>query len=446
MRAILTLFVLAVATVQQVAAQPAATSLCPDTPPVYDCTDDACVMTVQFVTDATCRYRIDDRFIAATNWPVGKGRRDRSPRETARRITEKTSLRVKVTHANHLKFAVKLDTVETVLDSYVYLERLWKQAVGLRAPGSVDPTVGVAPQRSLHQEQRFIDAVKAWRGALRDVDARVTERLARYRAFVLTPADLLQLPGDITATNADLELVAGLRERVTTEIWRSENYAVFDGTNAVHRDVQGRLDSFVTLAGYSVNGVTRPVKFGAAGRIVTTTISGTDRASGAGATELIVIEFLVHSTLPLTFHAGAVYRSGEEPRFEPAATAAAGSGSVDLFKKLNSAKPPADLTAFMSYDFSSRERVGTYWRAIPSLTLGTGLTDVGERLYLGASWRFGRAILTAGAVSLDVSEAEPVAKDVLGAVGQLTGAQELFSQVATRRRFRPFVGVSFAPF
>jgi hypothetical protein len=273
MRAILTLFVLAVATVQQVAAQPAATSLCPDTPPVYDCTDDACVMTVQFVTDATCRYRIDDRFIAATNWPVGKGRRDRSPRETARRITEKTSLRVKVTHANHLKFAVKLDTVETVLDSYVYLERLWKQAVGLRALCSVDPTVGVAPQRSLDQEQRFIDAVKAWRGALRDVDARVTERLARYRAFVLTPADLLQLPGDITRPMRTSSWLPGY-VNVSRLKSGGRNYAVFDGTMPAPR-CPGPSRLIRDVDGYSVNGVTRPVKFGAAGRIVTTTISGT---------------------------------------------------------------------------------------------------------------------------------------------------------------------------
>lgn len=445
MRAPLTLFVLAIATVQQVAAQSAATNPCTAAPPAYECTDDACLMTVRFVEAATCRHRIDDRFIAATNWPPGTGRTARAPRNTARRITEKTSLRVRVTHANHLKFAVKLDTVETVLDSYVYLERLWKQVVGLSAAETA-PAIAEAPARASDQEQRFIDAVKAWRGALRDADARVTQRLAPYRTFVLTPDDLIRLPKDITATSTDLALIAGRRERVTTEIWRSENYAVFDGTNAVHRDVEGRLDSFVTLAGYSINGVSRPVKFGAAGRIVTTTVSGTDRGSGTVATETIVIEFLVHSTLPVTFHAGAVYRHREEPRFEPAATAAAASGSVDLFKKLNSSKPPADLTAFMSYDFSPRERVGRFWRAIPSLTLGTGLTNVGERLYVGASWRFGRVILTGGAVSLDVSDGEPAPKDLLGAVGQLTGAQDLFSQVATRRRFRPFVGVSFAPF
>ena len=79
------------------------------------------------------------------------------------------------------------------------------------------------------------------------------------------------------------------------------------------------------------------------------TITATQKPTGKEQTQIIGVEFLVHSTLPVTFHAGYTVRALKELSFESVGSAIQTAGGADLFAKVQDSEANGTFTAFMSY-------------------------------------------------------------------------------------------------
>jgi hypothetical protein len=77
-------------------------------------------------------------------------------------------------------------------------------------------------------------------------------------------------------------------------------------------------------------------------------------------------------------------------------------------------------------------------------TIATDFSEPGNRMYLGVSVRFLRKVLvTGGAASASVTEGRnPVTEQL----AELTDTRQLYGSLATRRQWKPFLGISFTVF
>ena len=117
------------------AAEPRDAISCANRPVTLTCAGNACQLVLPIIGAPGCKLRIDDPWLRK----VGQGR-----------ITEETSLRILVKDVNFLKYGLKFEQKEKVVESYVTLEKLWQQALSLMPEAR-------AASRSLPS---FPDAVK----------------------------------------------------------------------------------------------------------------------------------------------------------------------------------------------------------------------------------------------------------------------------------------------
>jgi hypothetical protein len=403
-----------------------------DKPPVcqqtFACAAGACRLEVQFPAADKCTVRIDDAFIRTAK---------------ATRITEETVLRIRVLHANLLRYKLTFDTKETVIETYVALEKLWKQILGLGTLVGATPGT-LAATADKDREQAFVDAINEWRTQIDTKNGALSTFLNTLTPLILDAAAEAKIKTERdTNVPANVKALEDARTKARVAMWRSENFAIYDATLASHQATLDRYDSFLVLADQSLNGIDKRITFGQAGRVVAVTVTPTDRSTGKDATQVIGVEFLVHSTLPVTFHAGFSVRAIDEVKFQPVASALATAGGADLFTKVQDTTSNSTFTAFMSYRVCSANGVN---RGCPHLTIGTDFKDVGERLYGGVSWAIGRTFLTVGLVNGETVEGTGAVTEILEAAGQVTGSRELFTAIGTKRKWGGFVGISFTPF
>jgi hypothetical protein len=398
-------------------AQTPASAACSGREVRFDCSNGACELVVEIVGKPGCRLRIDDDWLKTQN---------------RQRITEETALRLRIVGANLLKYGLKFETKEKVVDSYVDLEKLWRQAL------SVAPFL----RAGVPAPETFVEAIKAWRAELEMHDTAVSKFAAGFRDLVLRCAEREAIRAEsekVRERLADLEVA---RETAAKLIERSEDFAVYDKTLERHEATVARLRSFAVRGSSAADGVVERVTFGPAGRIVTVTITMTDLATGkdAGVTE--VVEFFVHSTLPVTFHAGYSYSSLDSFEFERVAAAA----GEDLFAQINEGKNTSGFTAFLSYRLG-RAHAAPGRREL-MVTLGTDFAEPGKRIFVGATTRVKKVLLTGGIATAAVREAGDNDKitDIIANVGEVLGTRELFTRIQTTRQWRPFVAITFAPF
>lgn len=329
---------------------------------------------------------------------------------------------------------------------YVYLETLWKQILGLGrlTSGAMAAAAAAAPDAS--KEQKFVDAINAWRDALNLENDPTQDGLAKFisefKTVTLTEGEQRRIADKAAGVGARLAELEQLRMKAKEAIARVEHFALYDATLATHNAVGEKFAVFSALAGQIASGFDKRITFGAAGRVVAVTITAKDKVTGQEQSQSIGVEFFVHSTLPVTFHAGYTVRAMEEVNFEEVASSLATAGGAELFSKVQDSTVNGTFTAFMSYKLCDMNKV----RRCTHLTIGTDFKAVGERLYGGVSWPFGRAFVTIGVVSGETKEGEGPVNDVLSAAGQAVGARELFTAISTKRSWGGFVGVSFAPF
>lgn len=396
----------------------------------YACAGGVCRLQVEFPAADKCAVRIDDAFVRATNG-------------AATRITEETAFRIRVLHANLLRYKLTFDTKETVIESYVALEKLWKQVLGLGRLGMAATPGARAALAEPDKEQAFVDAINAWRDQIDEKNGALSTFLGKFTSLVLDAAADATIKTERGNVPNNVKALEDARLKARQAMWRSENFPIYDATVASHQATLDRFDSFMELSDQSLNGFDKKITFGDAGRVVAVTITATDRNTGKESTQVVGVEFFVHSTLPVTFHAGYSVRGLEEFKFQPVSSALVTAGGAELFSKVQDTKANSTFTAFMSYRLCNP---ATMSRGCPHLTIGTDFKDVGERLYGGVSWPVGRAFLTVGVVNGETTEGTGTVTEVLSLAGQITKSRELFTAIATKRKWGGFLGISFAPF
>jgi hypothetical protein len=385
-----------------------------------NCSSGACELVVEIVGKPGCRLRMDEAWLEAQDQP---------------RITEDTSLRIRIVGANLLRYGLKFEIKEKVIESYVDLEKLWGEVLRFVPDARVSRAAG----------DPFIAAIAAWREALAQEESEIAAVVSAHRGLTLTCGEREMIGREADAVPARLKKLETLRQAASDLIRDSADldvFAVYDATLAMHEASAARMKAFENKARASADGFVRRITFGEAGRIVTVAITMVDLASGteSGVTE--AVEFFVHSTLPVTFHAGYAYSALDAFEFE---TVAALAGE-DLFAQINEGKNTSGFVAFLSYRLGGAEkkRWGSDWFA----TIGTDFNEPGKRLFLGASGRLKKVLISGGIATASIREAD--AEDrvtvLVDAVGGVLGTRELFTRIHTTRQWRPFFSLSFAPF
>ena len=398
-------------------AQGTAPAACSGREVSFDCSKGACELVIEIVGTPGCRLRIDDAWLKTQNQP---------------RITEETALRVRIVGANLLKYGLKFETKEKVVDSYVELEKLWRQVL----------TLAPSLRSRAAPPSEFVEAVKVWREELEKHDGEVAEFVAGFKGLTLACGERDAIKAESEKVKDRLAELELSRETAAKLIAKAEDFTVYDKTLEVHEATVGRLRSFAIRGAMAADGVTQRVTFGAAGRIVTFTVTMSDliTAKDPGVTE--VVEFFVHSTLPVTFHAGYSYSTLNSFEFESVAAAA----GEDLFAQINDETNTSGFTAFLSYRLG--RAAATPGRRELFLTLGTDFKDPGKRIFIGATTRIKKVLLSGGIATAAVREAndEDKVTDVITDLGDILGTRELFTTIHTTRQWRPFVAITFAPF
>jgi len=107
---------------------------------------------------------------------------------------------------------------------------------------------------------------------------------------------------------------------------------------------------------------------------------------------------------------------------------------IDAFQEIEKPTNDADVIAFMSYMFTPQ--LGRYDPGI-GLTIGTGLKNIGERLYFGGSFKFSsRLVFTVGGLTQKVKEGDRV----------LQADKNLFESLKNVRELGWFFSLSATPF
>ena len=383
----------------------------------FDCRNGACELVIEIVGKPGCRLRIDDAWLKTLQKP---------------RITEGTSLAIKVVGANLLRYALKFETKEKVVESYVDLEKLWKQVLTL-VPDTLGRT-GVAGD--------FATAIKEWRKELLERDSQLTAFVARFKGLTLACGERDAIRAETANTKGWLEKLEELRKKAADAAADSDDFPVYDSTLAAHDAIVNRIKTFETRGAVAADGFPKRITFGDAGRIVTVSITMTDLAGGTDAGVAEVVEFFVHSSLPVTFHAGYSYTSLDSFEFEPVASLA----GEDLFAQINEGKNTSGFTAFLSYRLGRADRAPGGQELF--LTLGTDFKDPGKTLFIGGTTRVKRILLSGGIATAALREAKEGDRvtDIIGGIAGALGTRELFTRIQTTRQWRPFFAVTFAPF
>ncbi len=146
----------------------------------------------------------------------------------------------------------------------------------------------------------------------------------------------------------------------------------------------------------------------------------------------------MHSKFPVTFHAGYLYSSLKDVKFEEVRTVA----GADLFQQVQNPASVNTYAAFLSYQLWSGN-MGRHGTGILA-TLGTDFKDPGDRLYAGASIQVPQPLLRGRRRRL--GRGREGVNPVVEQIGAGLGTRELFTAVTTRRDWKPYFHVSFGVF
>jgi hypothetical protein len=386
--------------------------------------------------------------------------RDRISYKITDRITPKTTVTLRLTHFNFLRYEPAFSTEAKTIQGYAELEKLWTQVLGFNPLAAGFTEAKVRPGRSA-----FIDSLAAWRIALtaaeeqlgkhladvpdsvgltnadieRIEDARATEALApkaletrRLAVHQLLLNPTTWVVADSTSSPAPSPGSA-IAANPNAEAWYAQQ--LYDAELQKHDALVARINVFLKRAAESVNGRIRQFDTQKAGTIVTTSITVTPLVNTAKATEIAAkqqvrsMSYYVQSPMPLVFHAGPAYTNIADVNIEKVDRPAVG----DVFQEVTKPKSDADLIAFMTYMLRG---IG-YDTPGFGLTIGTGLKDIGKRLYFGGTAKFNeRLFLTGGAFSQTVKEGDAA----------LVANGSLFASVKNVAKWGYYVSISVAPF
>lgn len=161
-----------------------------------------------------------------------------------------------------------------------------------------------------------------------------------------------------------------------------------------------------------------------------------DQAAVEGLRGSLDFRYFVQSEFNLMFHVGFAASSVDDFEVETVRSLA----GIDLFNLTENDEELDDAVVFLSSQvkgWGKQERFGLLF------SLGTGLEDAGENLYLGASlklWR--RYFITAGVMSSESAMGvDPVTETIVDSLG-LETERQLFETFVNERQYEGFIAVS----
>jgi hypothetical protein len=368
----------------------------------------------------------------------------------AKRLTERVddSMAVLVTlkRFNFVNYAVKYTVQDTVIESYVTLEKLWAQIFGLGAlvrgaTEAASAKVIASACKTAPQAGDFIPCVTDWMWAL------INEDLAVETAVAANAGKISLDDEAIKTVKETIEIRTTSREEITKKRLRAlgstpttpQEVQWFQEVQAHHEKVMNGSMAYSSLASLTVNGQLKVLPKNKPGHIITLTLAPR-RAENtdADAAAPLVVEYVVQSKFPLVFHVGYGYSRLKDVEFEKVRSL----NDQDLFAVVKSNSNTAGMVAYLSYGLVEWKVRGTEQGLL--LSLATDFKDPGDRLLVGGSVRIWKKLFfTAGAMSGSVKEG---VNPIVETIGDQLGARELFGAVSTRRDWQPHFGISFSVF
>ena len=180
--------------------------------------------------------------------------------------------------------------------------------------------------------------------------------------------------------------------------------ALYDAQLVSHKEVVARQQEFVRRANESLKGRSKVLEGRKAGTIVTIKalvkpIGDSEQdvkaANDAGA---ITVSYYVQSEMPLVFHAGLAWTNLKSFDYQQVQK----NLSTDIYQQIAKPDNAIDLSIFMTYLLTP---TSDNWASGLGLTIGTGVTDLGKKLFLGGTAKFSdHLLLTAGGLSKTVTD------------------------------------------
>jgi hypothetical protein len=388
-----------------------------DTDPTLKCSGTRCDITIDWQTaQKGGHFRVTDALIAERK---------------ADRITRETVVAINVTHFNFLNYGLDVQVEDKPVESYIFLEKLFRQVVGRGG-------VGGPGQR---EDRPFDRALIAWRMQIRKADEVTDDLRRKYPNVALSEKESESVKADKErqeTNRKDLDVKAAEASDALQQFGTGEDLDRYEATLRAHEQVRAKVQAFIDAAGLSVDGFHKSIAAKPSGHIVTVTLTPTQSGS-ASAMSPFVVEYFVHSTLPLNYHVGISYANLRSVKFDQVRTA----GGADLFSAVKSGDKAEDLAAMMSYQRASACICPLGW----GLTLGTGVKDPGEKLMMGLSLNYKRFYVTFGGASSTLTEGRgKVIDKIVDAAGNVVGSRDLFQTIERHRKWGGFVAISFNPF
>ena len=349
------------------------------------------------------------------------------------RIDERDNVAIALQHFNFVNFGAEYTIEKTVIEAYVTLNTLWSQALGLgRTFRAASPTAPCPADATF--EQCVVDWMWALVLTNRSLDHATGLNKNRVALDDAMIANLTVEADGIR--NLRAQLLQLQAETLTRRPGSMQEIEWYKQVQASHDKLVSQIDAFAVLAELTRKGQIKNLDKQDAGTLVTVRITAKN-AVGNPASK-VEIQYFVHSRYPVTFHAGYLYSSFKEVKFDQVRTIA----GADLFAQVQQPSSVSTYGAFLSYQIVGRN-TGRYSTGVLA-TLGTDFKDPGKRLFVGGSVRFlSRVFVGGGVVSANSTEG---VNPVVEQIGNQLGARELFSTLTTRRAWKPFFHVSFGVF
>lgn len=383
----------------------------------YDCDDSLCTLTLNWKSAMEQgTLRIDSAFLKQEQEP---------------RITPKTRLVLNIRGFNFLRYTLEFEIQEKTVDTYVLLERLWRQIFVLA------PHMTRSTKRST---DGFVAAIFEWRAALADANKKLGDALeAAPKTPHLSESEIAPICRQRQAQEAELRRIDALRSKAVEELKTSDdvqNLAVFEASDKMHGELRARVQAFAQTERLIREGFTKTIPQKELGRIVTVTMRPKS-VDGVSEAPLAAVQYFVESELAVSYHVGLVYSTIGNVDFEQVRTVS----GADLFAKIKDDDGITELVAFLSARLFETGLVPVYG------TIGTDFSEPGKRLYAGISIPVWKAFLTAGVVSASVKEGgNTILDQIVDRAGNVVQTRELFDTVRTRRQWSGVIGITFRPF
>lgn len=225
-----------------------------------------------------------------------------------RRINEDNPVNIHVTNFNFINYTVSYKVEETVVETYVMLEKLWQQLLGIPLFGT--PNLSSANLRAHGRAdcKGFQQCGANWAFKIATVQIVLSEFLEEFAGQThVTEANKTTIEGhaeELKAHQKDIrDMLKVLIDNPANGPTTIPEVTQFETVFAKQEKLFEKIDAYLAAADLVANGKTYPVAKKKTGTIVSVSLTPKDQSQADGK-PTTTPEYFVHSKLPVVFHAG----------------------------------------------------------------------------------------------------------------------------------------------